>query len=399
MIGRKINQGGFPVAGLPGPQGDAGPPGPQGPTGSTGPQGPQGIQGPAGPTGATGPQGPAGADGTGTGDMLKSTYDTTNNGIVDNAERLSLNTAAALTAAVGQVVWNADEQTADLGLNASVTLQIGQESVVLVRNGSGSTIANGTVVMFSGTVGASGRVIVVPLVATSSTEGYLLVGIATQAIAVGADGFVTQVGKVRGVDTSAWAEGAVLWANPAVPGGLTVTEPAAPNLKLPVAAVINSHATVGTLFVRAISGGHRLQDLHNVHNTAPANEQALAWNSSTARWEPATVGYRNIPQNSQSAAYTCVATDAGKHLLHPSADTTARTFTIPANASVAYATGTAITFVNQNGAGVVTIAITSDTLRLAGAGTTGSRTLAANGVATAIKITATEWIISGVGLT
>lgn len=111
------------------------------------------------------------------------------------------------------------------------------------------------------------------------------------------------------------------------------------------------------------------------------------------------VGYKNIPQNSKSAAYTLVAGDAGKHILHPTADTTARTFTIPANASVAYPIGTALTFINQNTAGVVTIAITTDTMRLAGAGTTGSRTLAANGVATAIKITSTEWIISGTGLT
>jgi hypothetical protein len=60
--------------------------------------------------------------------------------------------------------------------------------------------------------------------------------------------------------------------------------------------------------------------------------------------------------------------------------------------------GTALTFVNRNSAGAVTIAITTDTIRLAGAGTTGSRTLAANGIATAIKITLTEWIISGTGL-
>jgi hypothetical protein len=111
------------------------------------------------------------------------------------------------------------------------------------------------------------------------------------------------------------------------------------------------------------------------------------------------VGFRNIPQNSQSAAYTLVLADSGKQIFHPSADTTARTFTIPANGSVAFPIGTAVTFINQNGAGVVTIAITTDTMRLAGAGTTGSRTLAANGIATAIKVTSTEWIISGTGLT
>jgi len=112
-----------------------------------------------------------------------------------------------------------------------------------------------------------------------------------------------------------------------------------------------------------------------------------------------SVGFRSIPQNSQSAAYTLVLTDSGKHIFHPSADTTARTFTIPANSSVAYPIGTAITFINQNGAGVVTIAITTDTMRLSPAGTTGSRTLAANGSATCVKITATEWLISGSGLT
>jgi hypothetical protein len=112
-----------------------------------------------------------------------------------------------------------------------------------------------------------------------------------------------------------------------------------------------------------------------------------------------SVGYLSIPQNSQSAAYTLVAADAGKHILHPSADTTARTFTIPANGSVPFPIGTAITFINQNGAGVVTIAITTDTMRLSPAGTTGSRTLAANGSATCIKITSTEWLISGSGLT
>jgi hypothetical protein len=111
------------------------------------------------------------------------------------------------------------------------------------------------------------------------------------------------------------------------------------------------------------------------------------------------VGYLNIPQNSQSTSYTLVLGDQGKSILHPSSDTSARTFTIPANSSVAYPIGTAVTFVNQNAAGTLTISITSDTMRLAGAGTTGSRTLTANGLATAIKLTSTEWIISGTNLT
>lgn len=110
------------------------------------------------------------------------------------------------------------------------------------------------------------------------------------------------------------------------------------------------------------------------------------------------VGFRTIPQNSQSAAYTLVLADSGKHIFHPVGDNNARTFTIPANSSVAYPIGTAITFINMAVANV-TIAITSDTLVLSSAGTTGSRTLATNGSATAIKITSTSWLISGSGLT
>ena len=134
--------------------------------------------------------------------------------------------------------------------------------------------------------------------------------------------------------------------------------------------------------------------------TTPVLWTPASWNlsSCTADWTDA-VWFRNIPQNSKSAAYTLVLADSGKHIYHPSADTTPRIWTIPANSSVAYPIGTAITFVNDTSAWVITIAITTDTLVLAWAGTTGSRTLAANGVATAIKITSTRRIINWTGLT
>tara|TARA_R110000868_G_scaffold46415_2_gene153373 strand:+ start:138 stop:611 length:474 start_codon:yes stop_codon:yes gene_type:complete len=105
----------------------------------------------------------------------------------------------------------------------------------------------------------------------------------------------------------------------------------------------------------------------------------------------------SLPQNSQSVAYTLVLSDSGKSVVHPISDNNARTFTIPANGTVAYPVGTAVTFINM--INTLTISITTDTMYLAGAGTTGSRTLAAYGVATAIKVTSTSWIVSGNGLT
>jgi hypothetical protein len=105
-----------------------------------------------------------------------------------------------------------------------------------------------------------------------------------------------------------------------------------------------------------------------------------------------------IPQNSQSTNYTFVLGDAGESILHPLADTNNRTFTVPANSSVAYPVGTVITIINE--VNTLTIAITTDTMTLYPGGSTGSRTLAANNIATLYKITSTTWAITGTsGLT
>jgi hypothetical protein len=110
------------------------------------------------------------------------------------------------------------------------------------------------------------------------------------------------------------------------------------------------------------------------------------------------VGFRNTPVNSQSADYTLLLADSGKTIFHPAADANDRTFTIPAESSVNYAVGTVVTFINLS-ANDLTIAITTDTMYLAGDGSTTSRTLAEYGVASAVKVASTTWVISGNGLT
>lgn len=109
-------------------------------------------------------------------------------------------------------------------------------------------------------------------------------------------------------------------------------------------------------------------------------------------------GFRGVPQNAQTGNYTLVAADAGKHIYHASGAGSGDTYTIPANSSVAFEVGTAVTFINL-ATDSVSIAITTDTMNLAGAGTTGTRTLAQYGIATAVKVTSTSWLISGTNLT
>lgn len=105
-----------------------------------------------------------------------------------------------------------------------------------------------------------------------------------------------------------------------------------------------------------------------------------------------------VPQNLQSANYTLVIGDANKQICHASGAGAGDTYTIPANASVAFSIGTVVTFVNLD-SNTVAIVITSDTMTIAGTTTTGARTLAQNGVAQALKVTSTSWLIMGTGLT
>ncbi|MFZ9326482.1 MAG: hypothetical protein ACO24H_03345 [Polynucleobacter sp.] len=223
-------------------------------------------------------------------------------------DRISFDTLAGESVSEGQLAWNADEQTLDLGRGGGATLQLGSTSP-LVRNSTASTIPNGTAVMFAGTLGNSGRLLVAPMVADGTYPGYVFLGITTQAIAAGADGFVTTFGKVRQVNTSAFTEGAILWCDPAVPGGLTETEPQAPNLKLPVAAVISSKNN-GILMVRSDTG-RRLQDLHDVEaNGATEDGDLLTYVAANERWEAKPPKRTNLILESQqviSEDYTLTA--------------------------------------------------------------------------------------------
>ncbi len=123
-------------------------------------------------------------------------------------------------------------------------------------------------------------------------------------------------------------------------------------------------------------------------NARTAGEMALG----TDTLDPGFIGPAN--QNIQSAAYTCVLSDMGKQILHPFADNNARTFTIP---NAVFPIGAELWFINRRN--TVTISIVTEIMYLSPGGSTGNRTLAANGCAVAKKITATEWMIMGWGLT
>lgn len=142
----------------------------------------------------------------------------------------------------------------------------------------------------------------------------------------------------------------------------------------------------------------------NASGTGAHTLQSSATNSSITQTLPTvastTLGYLNTPLDAKTANYTAVLGDSGKTILLSSGSGV--TFTIPQNSGgvdpVAYENGTVLTFINMSSSSL-SIAITTDTMYLAGTGSQGTRTLDQYGIATAIKMTSTTWLISGNGLT
>lgn len=191
-----------------------------------------------------------------------------------------------------RVQWNRDDGTMDVGLYGGSVLQVGQETMFYSKNTSGSLIANGTPVMFTGTVGASGKLTFGLAVADGSVPADYMMGVTTQDIDDNAFGYVTAFGLVRGFNTTGapygevWADGDLLYFDPSTPGTWTNIQPAAPNINVPVAVVINAGGGgSGSIFVRmkVSESLNRLQDVYI--NGTPSDFDVLLYDSTQSRWE------------------------------------------------------------------------------------------------------------------
>jgi hypothetical protein len=190
-----------------------------------------------------------------------------------------------------RVQWNRDDGTMDVGLYGGAVLQVGQEIHYYAKNTSGALIANGAPVMFTGAVGASGKLTFGLAVADGSVPAEYMMGVATQDIANNAFGYVTSFGLVRGFNTTgapygeAWSDGDLLYFDPAAPGTWTKVKPTAPSIAVPVAVVVNaSSGGSGSIFVR-MELSMDLSTLQDVNVASLSNNDILVYDSVDGRWE------------------------------------------------------------------------------------------------------------------
>jgi hypothetical protein len=227
------------------------------------------------------------------------------------ADKIAFDTTAALTPTTGQMVWDAETGTVDIGLNGATApvMSVGEDQFYRVINQTGSTITKGTLVMAFGTVGASGVIKVKAWDGTQASK--TIMGLVKADIPTEDDptesglGYVLAFGKLKGIQTNggnygqSWADGDIIYAGAS--SGLTKTLPAAPNTKTTIAIVINSHATNGTLFVRP-SYGSSLGEDELVQISGLADGDVLSYDNTDGRFENKTLAAAGILAASQGAA-------------------------------------------------------------------------------------------------
>lgn len=170
-------------------------------------------------------------------------------GGISTPNYLDFDTTPSYTDQTGRIGWNDVDQTLNIGMDYGVVQQVGEETYARVGNTTGVDIPNGTVVGFAGAT--SDALLVAPYLADGSSPTLYILGIMTHDLPdSGEKGYCTTWGFVRGLDTSGFSAGDILYASPSVAGALTNVKPTAPDNVIPIAACVTSDATAGVIFVR-----------------------------------------------------------------------------------------------------------------------------------------------------
>ena len=197
---------------------------------------------------------------------------------IDQSETLQ-----SITSTDGSVTVTTAGSTADLSVAVAASTT---NMICLVRNTTGATLTKGTAVYISGATGQNPTVS--KALASSDATSAQTLGLMTADLANNTNGYVTVIGLIANIDTSAYTDGAQLYLSGTTAGTLTATKPYAPTHLVYVAVVEHAHPTQGKLFVK-VQNGYELDEIHNVSAQSPSNGQTILYNATTSLWEKANL--------------------------------------------------------------------------------------------------------------
>lgn len=204
-------------------------------------------------------------------------------GGISSPDFIQFDTAATVTPTEGKLWWGS---TGTLNVHVDsggFTSQLNEQ--IMVYGKASAAITKGQLVMKTGVVGASGVITFGPATA-GITDGNVFVGVAFENIALNGFGRVVAMGKVPGLNTSAYLDNDTLWYDPAGSGAMTATKPTAPNIKAEVGIVINAGSgSSGSIYVKIFPGSQLGGTDQNVQLTSPANNDFLVYDGGDKRWE------------------------------------------------------------------------------------------------------------------
>jgi len=186
----------------------------------------------------------------------------------------------------GELSWNDGEKTIDLTTGSdNVTVQLGQEVVLYVRNTTGSTVSNGQIVMVSGSQGNKPTISLAQ--ADTVANARKTIGVLTQDIPNNSNGFITLIGKVRDLvlDDATYSEGDVVFLSSTVAGGITLVEP---DISVEIGHVLATSSggnTNGVIEVQINNGA----DLYNAQSQINTNSADISTNAAAIALNTAKV--------------------------------------------------------------------------------------------------------------
>jgi hypothetical protein len=204
-------------------------------------------------------QGPVGADGADGADGAPGpnvvTSSTTSDGTADlYLETVSFNTANGGPTQTGEISWDGTDGTLDAMLESSTKLAIGEDNLIRVRNTNAQTINKGDALIYAGTHGASGRLLVEKWVGANVTNLRTFLGFAACDMIPNAYGYAQWFGKLDGIDTDGgaqdWDDGDIIYAVGGSSATITNVPPTEAEYVVAASVVNAGSGSSGILFVR-----------------------------------------------------------------------------------------------------------------------------------------------------